>query len=276
MHLFSGDDRTPDAKAQSIMRSSLWEQALSGSEVLVEVDVTATRVMDLNKQDAIFKVLAWAALSRRPTSSYFSESSAGCVFSGPASQGGAACCSYDGLVVHGCEVGRCKRRQQGQLQTPMVKPHVGFMLEHPEAKHKEHVSLFRTSLWRSFSLDALMGEVQLEVNGKPNLDLWQLQGGRLGAVGAQRWPLELVAHVTRALRVGWETVKGFWPLLPEGLGWTSMKRRMCESLMFMIGGSTYNVTISHIVVVTAERVCGKVKRSPSSTNSSSSCLHFVH
>ena len=211
VHLFAGDEKTSDSKAQSIMRSSFWQQALSGSEVLVEVDVTATRSMDLNKQDGIFRVLAWAALSGRIKA----------VIGGPPrqaiptpSQGARSQDQYIKelqLVVrmmalwYMAEEGRCKRWRQGLLQTPTVKPHVAFLLEHPEAKCCEHVSLFQTSLWRMFALDALMGEVPLEVNGKPtvlggNLNLWHLQGGDLGAVGAQRWPLELVAHLVQALR----------------------------------------------------------------------------
>ncbi|CAE7275724.1 GIP, partial [Symbiodinium microadriaticum] len=211
VHLFAGDEKTSDSKTQSIMRNSFWQQALSGSEVLVEVDITATRSMDLNKQDGIFRVLAWAALSGRIKA----------VIGGPPrqtiptpSQGARSQDQYHKelqLVVrmmalwYMAEEGRCKRWRQGLLQTPTVKPHVAFLLEHPEAKCREHVSLFQTSLWRMFALDALMGEVQLEINGKPtvlggNLDLWHLQGGDLGAVGAQRWPLELVAHLVQALR----------------------------------------------------------------------------
>ena len=211
VHLFAGDEKTSDSKAQSIMRTSFWQQALSGSEVLVEVDITATRSMDLNKQDGIFRVLAWAALTGRIKA----------VIGGPPrqaiptpSQGARSQDQYIKelqLVVrmmalwYMAEEGRCKRWRQGLLQTPTVKPHVAFLLEHPEAKCREHVSLFQTSLWRMFALDALMGEVQLEINGKPtvlggNLNLWHLQGGDLGAVGAQRWPLELVAHLVQALR----------------------------------------------------------------------------
>ncbi|CAE7871322.1 GIP, partial [Symbiodinium necroappetens] len=193
VHLFAGDEKTSDSK------------------VLVEVDVTATRAMDLTRQDGIFKIIAWAAITGRIKA----------IIGGPPRQAiptpsqGARCQDQYHkemqLVVrmmalwYMAEEGRCKRWRQGQLQTPAVKPHVAFLLEHPEAKCREHVSLFQTSLWKMFALDALMGEVQLEVNGRPtvlggNLDLWHLQGGNLGAFGAQRWPLELVAHLARSLR----------------------------------------------------------------------------
>ncbi|CAE7303293.1 GIP, partial [Symbiodinium sp. CCMP2456] len=217
VHLFAGDEKTSDSKTQAIMRKSFWQQALSGSEVLVEVDITATRSMDLNKQDNIFKLLAWAALSGRIKA----------VIGGPPrqmiptpSQGARSQDQYHKelqLVVrmmalwYMAEEGRCKRWRQGLLQTPTVKPHVAFLLEHPEAKCQEHVSLFQTSLWKMFALDALMGEVQLEINGRPtvlggNLDLWHLQGGDMGAFGAQRWPLELVAHLARSLRA-WKRLR---------------------------------------------------------------------
>ncbi|CAE7288644.1 GIP, partial [Symbiodinium sp. KB8] len=184
VHLFAGDEKTSDSKTQSIMRNSFWQQALSGSEVLVEVDITATRSMDLNKQDGIFRVLAWAALSGRIKA----------VIGGPPrqtiptpSQGARSQDQYHKelqLVVrmmalwYMAEEGRCKRWRQGLLQTPTVKPHVAFLLEHPEAKCREHVSLFQTSLWRMFALDALMGEVQLEINGKPTV-----LGGLKGLAG---------------------------------------------------------------------------------------------
>ena len=54
-----------------------------------------------------------------------------------------------------------------------------------------------------------MGEVECVMNGRPtvlggNLDLWNLQGARLGALPTadplgSMWPLELVAHVAHAL-----------------------------------------------------------------------------
>ncbi|CAE7291385.1 GIP, partial [Symbiodinium microadriaticum] len=63
VHLCSGDERTRDAKQQQTMRRAFWSNSLVGGDVIVDVDITASKDMDLLRQDAVFKVLAWAALA---------------------------------------------------------------------------------------------------------------------------------------------------------------------------------------------------------------------
>ena len=63
VHLFSGDGRTEEAKRRSGVTSCFWSEALSGDDVMVDVDLTASRSLDLLQRDGVFRVLAWAALS---------------------------------------------------------------------------------------------------------------------------------------------------------------------------------------------------------------------
>ena len=63
VHFFSGDDRTREAKDQVVMRRSFCQAAFEGNDVMVNVHITASRTMDLRQQGAVFRVLAWAALT---------------------------------------------------------------------------------------------------------------------------------------------------------------------------------------------------------------------
>ncbi|CAE7314814.1 GIP, partial [Symbiodinium sp. CCMP2592] len=213
VHLFSGNERAMAAKCTSTMRSSFWSVALEGDEVMVNVDITDSRALDLTRRDAVFKVLCWAALSGRLKA----------IVGGPPRQSYPAPVHPDQghpqyqketqlitrmmMLWYIAEEGRCKSWRQGMLRRSVVKPHVGFLLEHPEGGHRDdRRSLFSSPLWRAFSFDALMGEVACVMNGTQtvlggNLDLWHLQGAELGAVLpgdpiGSMWPLELVANVT--------------------------------------------------------------------------------
>ena len=107
------------------------------------------------------------------------------------------------------EAGRVKAWKAGVLKQPPVKPHVGFLLEHPAAQEGKE-SFFDLPVWKTFSEDQLMTEVLVTMNGRPtilggNLDLWDLRDESVGALeakdpGGSVWPLELVAHLAGVLR----------------------------------------------------------------------------
>ena len=63
VNLFSGDERTAEAMRMSRMKSSFWNTALEGNDVLVNVDVTGSRAFDLRQQASVFRVLCWAVLN---------------------------------------------------------------------------------------------------------------------------------------------------------------------------------------------------------------------
>ena len=68
------------------------------------------------------------------------------------------------------EEGRCMAWRQGRLGPSVQKPHVGFLLEHPDGSGREdRFSFFETPLWRAFSLEALMGEIRFSMNGRPTV-----------------------------------------------------------------------------------------------------------
>ncbi|CAE7694193.1 GIP [Symbiodinium sp. CCMP2592] len=213
VHLFSGNEKAMAAKCTSTMRSSFWSVALEGEEVMVNVDVTDSRALDLTRRDGVFKLLCWAALSGRLKA----------IVGGPPRQSFPTPVRPDEghpqyqketqlitrmmMLWYIAEEGRCKAWRQGMLRRSVVKPHVGFLLEHPDGGGRDdRLSLFASPLWRAFSMDALMGEVECVMNGTPtvlggNLDLWHLQGAELGAAlpgdpTGSMWPLELVANVT--------------------------------------------------------------------------------
>ena len=217
VHLFSGDERAWAAKNTSTMRSSLWQIALEGDEVMVNVDVTQSRDLDLTQRDGVFKLLCWAALSGKIKA----------IVGGPPRQSFPApvrpSCTNEHyqkeiqlvtrmmMLWYVAEEGRCKAWRQGNLRHSVVKPHVGFLLEHPDGGGRDdRVSLFASPLWKAFSMDALMGEVECSMNGRStilggNLDLWHLDGAVLGALPTgdplgSMWPLELVAHVAHSLK----------------------------------------------------------------------------
>ena len=216
VHLFSGNEKAMVARSTSTMRSSFWSIAVEGDEVMVDVDVTHSRALDLNKRDGVFKLLCWAALSGRIKA----------IIGGPPRQSFPAPIRPDEtkeqyqkeiqlltrmmMLWYVAEEGRCRAWRQGALKPSIVKPHVGFLLEHPDGDGRDdRISFFASSLWTAFSRDALMGEVECVMNGRPtvlggNLDLWNLQGARLGVLPTadplgSMWPLELVAHVAHAL-----------------------------------------------------------------------------
>ena len=217
VHLFSGDERAMAAKPTYTMRSSMWQVVLQGSEVLVNVDVTQSKALDLNQRNGVFKLLCWAALSGRIKA----------LVGGPPRQSFPAPLRHDGVNEHYqkeiqlitrmmtlwyiAEEGRCMAWRQGRLGPSVQKPHVGFLLEHPDGGGREdRFSFFETPLWKAFSLEALMGEIRFSMNGRPtvlggNLDLWHLEGKEIGALSPRdptgsMWPMELVANVAHALK----------------------------------------------------------------------------
>ncbi|CAE7778026.1 unnamed protein product [Symbiodinium sp. CCMP2592] len=212
VHLFSGEEKSDGAKQRDTMKRSFWGEALTGDEVLLEVDLTSSKSMDLLQRDGVLRVLAWAALSGKiksivggPPRQTFPTTI------GPSKAGGHHLREVQ-LVVrmmmlfYMAEEGRTALWRTGKLRSA-IKPHVGFLLEHPGDPEDGRTALFQTPLWKMFALDNMMGEVPLWMNEKKvvlggNLDLWHLRDlkvgsdARLGSV----WPLELVAHMAFAIR----------------------------------------------------------------------------
>ena len=214
VHLFSGEEKSEEAKRRETMRRSFWGEALSGNEVMVDVDVTASRSLDLLQRDSIFRVLAWAALNGKikaivggPPRQTFPMVNQGFVASGQHLKEIKLVVRMM-MLFYLAQEGRTSAWRAGKV-TSMVKPHVGFLLEHPEPGDGDRVSLFQTPLWRTFAMDTLMGEVPCVMNDKKvslggNLNLWHLRDAQLGPQGLQSqdsvWPLELVAHVAFAVK----------------------------------------------------------------------------
>ncbi|CAE7806981.1 unnamed protein product [Symbiodinium sp. CCMP2592] len=226
VHLFSGDERGEEAKRRDAVKKSFWSEALSGDEVMVDVDFTASRSMDLLQRDGIFKVLAWGALNGKVKA----------IIGGPPRhtfptvvQGepiGGQHLKETQLIVkmmllfYMAQEGRTALWRAGGLRT-MVKPHVGFLLEHPAGPGGGRLSFFDTPLWKAFAMDSLMGEVPCSVNEKEvilggNMNLWHLREARLGPEGSRDqgsiWPLELVAHVACLGPEGSRDQGSIWPL----------------------------------------------------------------
>ena len=67
----------------------------------------------------------------------------------------------------------------------MVKPHGGFLLEHPETQDDGRLSIFDTPLWKSFATDSLMAVVSCVMNEK-KVGL----GGNMNLRGST-WPSRL-------------------------------------------------------------------------------------
>ncbi|CAE7537271.1 unnamed protein product, partial [Symbiodinium necroappetens] len=215
VHLCSGDGRTWDAKEQGSMRRAFWNSSLNGDEVLVEVDLTMSRSMDLLQQKAVFQVLSWAALSGKIKS----------VVGGPPRHtfpGEAKEASLPPqklketkllvrmlMLWYMAQEGRVTAWHVGALRQPPIKPHVGLLVEHPDSCGDLR-SFFDQPMWKVFAEEEMMGEVRCHMNGRPtvlggNLDLWHLEGASVGALDAKDpagsvWPMELVAHVAGALR----------------------------------------------------------------------------
>ncbi|OLQ09932.1 Copia protein [Symbiodinium microadriaticum] len=217
VHLFSGDDRPREAKEQSLMRRSFWGGALEGGDVLVDVDITASKSMDLRQQGAVFRLLSWAALNGKikaiiggPPRHSFPRPGQSIAAAGQPLKETQLIARMLALWYM-AEEGRSFAWRHGLLKSPPVKPHVGFMMEHPRAVDSDDPrhSIFQTLMWRTFADDELMGEVPCLINGRPsvlagNLDLWHLRDESMGALEAQHpagsiWPLELVVHIAGAV-----------------------------------------------------------------------------
>ncbi|CAE7432980.1 GIP [Symbiodinium microadriaticum] len=215
VHLCSGDGRTWGAREQGSMRRAFWNSSLNGDEVLLEVDLTMSRSMDLLQQNAVFRVLSWAALSGKIKS----------VVGGPPRHtfpGEAKEASLPPqklketkllvrmlMLWYMAQEGRVTAWHVGALRQPPIKPHVGLLVEHPDSCGDLR-SFFDQPMWKIFAEEEMMGEVRCHMNGRPtvlggNLDLWHLEGASVGALDVKDpagsvWPMELVAHVAGALR----------------------------------------------------------------------------
>ncbi|CAE7397602.1 GIP [Symbiodinium sp. CCMP2592] len=215
VHLCAGDNRSWEAKEQQSMRRAMWSSSLTGSDVIVDVDIADSKHMDLLQQGAVFRVLAWAAMHGKIKA----------VVGGPPRHGFPSAEKEVNYTPHQlkemklavrllslwyiAEAGRCEAWKKGALKQMPLKPHVGLMLEHPAAQEGQR-SIFDHLLWKSFAEEELMGEVKIVMNGRKtvlgsNLNLWHLEGASFGALtpgtpGCSVWPMELVAHVAGALR----------------------------------------------------------------------------
>ena len=216
VHLCSGDERTRDARLQGPMRKAFWSSSLNGDDVMVEVDVTASRSMDLLQQKAVFRVLAWAALNGKikaivggpPRHTFPGETLSTTTASAQRLKETRILVRMLALWYMSQE-GRVRAWHTGSLRQPPLKPHVGLLIEHPAAEENKE-SFFDQRAWKDFAHEEMMGEVSCVLNGRPavlggNLDLWHLQDTSLGALEAgdpagSVWPMEFVAHVAGALR----------------------------------------------------------------------------
>ncbi|CAE7463061.1 GIP, partial [Symbiodinium necroappetens] len=213
VHLFSGDSKLEKVKSSKEVKAGFWADALTGNDVMFNVDLTDSRFMDVTQRDSIFRVLAWGALSGKiksivggpPRQSY------------PTSVEGNATQQHskeEQLIVkmmtlyYLAQEGRTALWHTGRLRT-MIKPHVGFLIEHPRVDEGPLVSLFQMPLWKMFALDTMMGEVPCLVNERKvtlggNLNLWHLRDEHLGGSGSAEmgsvWPVELIAHLAGGLR----------------------------------------------------------------------------
>ena len=94
-----------------------------------------------------------------------------------------------------------------------VKPHVGFLLEHPVAG-KGQTSVFDHPMWKHFAEEELMGEISFEMNGRNttlggNLDLWHLEGASMGVVPCGRWRWLLMWRELYEIGPDFDIVKNF-------------------------------------------------------------------
>ena len=214
VHLFSGDERAERGKSRLEMKKSFWSDALTGNDVLVEVDVTTSRSLDLLQRDGVFRVLAWGALTGRikaivggPPRQTFPTTADGLV-NGAQHQREVQLVVRMMTLYYLAQQGRTLRWHNGGLKS-MVKPHVGFLLEHPYTREGGLVSLFQMPLWKMFALDNMMGEVPCVMNERNvvlggNLNLWHLRDERLGLRESVElgsvWPFELTTQVAGAIR----------------------------------------------------------------------------
>ena len=222
--LFSGDVRSPGGRQEDAMRRTFWNNSLKGNDVLVEVDVTASKSFDLNQRDMVFKLLGWAALNGKikaivggpPRRSYPKAQE-------PQTMTGQTLKEEQLLtrmvaLWYMAEEGRRHAWRNGLLKDPPVKPHVAFMLEHPGGGERDQGSFFQSPMWRSFSEEELMGEVCCRMNGRPvvlggNLDLGHLNGVSVGALSpgdqwSSVWPMEFVVDLAGALQ-SWKGLRNY-------------------------------------------------------------------
>ena len=222
--LFSGDVRSPGGRQGDAMRRTFWNNSLKGNDVLVEVDVTASKSLDLNQRDMVFKLLGWAALNGKikaivggpPRRSYPKAEE-------PQTMMGQTLKEEQLLtrmvaLWYMAEEGRRHAWRNGLLKDPPVKPHVAFMLEHPGGGERDRGSFFQSSMWKSFSEEELMGEVCCRMNGRPvvlggNLDLGHLNGVSMGALcpddqWSSVWPMEFIVDLAGALQ-SWKGLRNY-------------------------------------------------------------------
>ena len=222
--LFSRDVRSPGGRQGDAMRRTFWSNSLKGNDVLVEVDVTASKSFDLNQRDMVFKLLGWAALNGKikaivggpPRRSYPKAQE-------PQTMTGQTLKEEQLLtrmvaLWYMAEEGRRHAWRNGLLKDPPVKPHVAFMLEHPGGGERDQGSFFQSPMWRSFSEEELMGEVCCRMNGRPvvlggNLDLGHLNGVSFGALSpgdqwSSVWPMEFVVDLAGALQ-SWKGLRNY-------------------------------------------------------------------
>ncbi|CAE7496785.1 GIP, partial [Symbiodinium necroappetens] len=205
VHLCSGDERTREAKQQEIMRRAFWSNSLNGGDGIVDVDITASKDMDLLRQDAVFKVLAWAALAGKvkaiiggpPRHAFPVDAAAQATSPQQIKELKIVACML--MLWYMAEVGRLKAWREGSLSGSPVKPHVGFMLEHPTSEEGK-VSLFDHPMWKSFAQEDLMGEVPCVLNDRLEILL----------VRCGLWSLLLMWRRLFNLGRAYETEKAFW------------------------------------------------------------------
>ena len=213
VHLFSGDSKLEKIKSSKEVKAGFWADALTGNDVMFNVDLTNSKFMDVTQRDSIFRVLAWGALSGKIKS----------IVGGPPRQSFPTSVEGNATQQHSKEEqlivkmmtlyylaqeGRTALWHTGRLRT-MVKPHVGFLIEHPRVDEGPLVSLFQMPLWKMFAMDTMMGEVPCLINERKvalggNLNLWHLRDEHLGGSGSAEmgsvWPAELIAHLAGGLR----------------------------------------------------------------------------
>ena len=222
--LFSGDVRSPGGRQEDAMRRTFWNNSLKGNDVLVEVDVTASKSFDLNQRDMVFKLLGWAALNGKikaivggPPRRSYPKAEGSQTMTGQTLKEEQLLTRMVALWYM-AEEGRRHAWRNGLLKDHPVKPHVAFLLEHPGGGERDRGSFFHSPMWKSFSEEELMGEVCCRMNGRPvvlggNLDLGHLNGASLGALSpgdqwSSVWPMEFVVELAGALQ-SWKGLRNY-------------------------------------------------------------------
>ena len=184
------------------------------------------------------------------------------------------------------EEGRTHAWRTGALKDHPVKPHVGFLLEHPAGPGDHAGSLFQTSMWRTFATEELMGEIPCVINGRAvvlggNLDLWHLRDCHFGALSegdaySSVWPMELIAHVAGALH-SWTGLRNREGLLASLMrtASSSVGENVGDLAKFNVGEWRLHVQRDHLPYrkdcrICIERASGKPHRRV--THPSAYCL----